>query len=134
MPRFDRPKMLAHATALRDTAWDLVAHHGDAIPIMQLDAFMQVTAYEGTLLAILYKCPHADQTERRSRSKDSTIEIWHDRRRTFSVQWGYDDVPEILFYTPGGWEADLMEEHHRVLGGPPTDQPSRRRAPLRSVT
>jgi hypothetical protein len=124
MPRFDRSKMLAHATALRDRAWDLVAHHGDTIPTAQLDAFMEVTAYQGMRLAILYKHPHADRSEHRSHArtkKDSTIEIWHDRRRRFSVQWGYDDVPEILFYTAGGWEADLMAEHHRVLGGPSAD-------------
>ncbi len=123
MPRLTQAEKSERATDLRNLAVDLVAHGGKLVPVKKGNETIEVMAYEGARIAILYTTPRVDLrvagVPDHVNPKSFMLDIWYDNRKRLSVQWEHDQPIDVLMYKPGDWEDDFFTEHRRGLPAAP---------------
>jgi hypothetical protein len=105
---------LLRATVLRDAAVELVARRGGMIAVKAVNKVVEVMAFEGEQVAVLYKTPNLDLGDPTAPAfvnpKGFLVDVWFGAAKKLSVQWDHDGAPEVLLYKSGDWEIELESE------------------------
>lgn len=119
MTRMTQSEKLQRARRLRDLAVELMAHGGKLVPAKRLDQTIEVMAYEGERIAILYNTPRVDlrfpDAPDHVNPKSFMVDVWYDNKKRLSIQWDHDGELDILTYKSGDWEDAMTTEHDAKL-------------------
>lgn len=112
------PARVARAIELRNLAVDLVALRGRMVDAEDGDRTVQVMMLEENRLSVLYKTPTTTLGDGGAplqfRPKGYMLEVWFDGRKALSIHWDHNGPVEVAAFTPGEWEASIIQMHADV--------------------